>query len=235
MNALSELCSAIDMPQEITQELLPFYGAQIGDGNLLKELTAPETYARAAKELKTALDPDERGLKTLCFMLTAALKTRIRYQEKGIPDDVYIKTMKCFSRFVKEHHESYGVYAFDRWYWTGRQLSMQLFRLGELEYETALFRDKIAVSVHIPSDADLSPERIDASLQAAKSFFRNYYPAYDSAVYFCESWLLSPALNNLLPANSKILLFQNRFRICATNAEGDSYKQWVFKLSLIHI
>lgn len=227
MNELQTFCTEIGLPQEVTDELTAL-GSAPDTGDCLLRLISTE-YASAERELKTLLGADERGFGMLRAMLTAALKTRERYRDKAIPDGVYLKTMQCFSRFVKEHRESYGYYGFDRSFWTGRQLSMQLFRLGELEYEKSVFRGADAISVHIPSDADLSPAAIDASLRQARDFFAKYFPAYACATYYCCSWLLSPALKKLLPAQSKILLFQRRFNILSTDEAPESYKQWVFK------
>lgn len=44
----------------------------------------------------------------------------------------------------------------------------------------------------------------------------------------CCSWLLSPTLKALLPAQSRILEFQKSFRITPLGS-GDSYRQWVYR------
>lgn len=229
MNGLTKICKEIAMPQEVTDELLRLSPSLAYSEPCAAKLLCEETYREAAAELKELLQADDRGMKMLAVMLSTALKTRMRYTEKGIPEDVYLRTMQCFSRFVKEHRDSYGFYGFDRSYWTGRQLSMLLFRLGELEYEISEFRNQRAIAVHIPSDADLAPEKVTRSIKNARAFFAQFYPLYESAVYFCDSWLLSPVLKNLLPASSKIILFQNLFEIVSTDETSESYKQWVFK------
>lgn len=66
------------------------------------------------------------------------------YEKEGIGEDVFLATMKCFPRFIKEHLVSYGSYVFDREWWVARQISMQLLRIGELEYE----RKRVKVSEH---------------------------------------------------------------------------------------
>ena len=47
--------------------------------------------------------------------------------------------------------------------------------------------------------------------------------------FACDSWLLSPALKELLPEESRILQFQNRFEVKSWNKEEDAYLEWVFK------
>ena len=88
----------------------------------------------------------------LSYMLTAAFYSLEEYEEKGIPKEIFTDTMKCFSRFTQEHYKSYGYYGFDQGFWTGRQLSLQLFRLGELEFEKTIEENQkiIVVSCHLP-------------------------------------------------------------------------------------
>ena len=225
MIELKTLCEEIDMPEETTEALLSYPATE--NGGTIALLTDPNAYADGAKALAERYGNDETGV--LRAMLLAALRSRELYRRKGIPDGVFIDTMKCFSRFVREHAESYGSYGFDRGFWVGRQLSLLLFRVGALEYELAEYEGAKAISIHIPSDADLSPQALDRSVADAKAFFRKYYPDYGEAVRFCSSWLLSPALKKLLPENSKIIGFQNRFRIVSVDETPESYKQWVFK------
>lgn len=231
MDPISSLCAEIGMPEEVTKILSETETGLPADKEekLISALTDKATFKQAADELRAALPQDEGGFKKLLLMLRAALKTRGDYAKTGIRDEIFVASMQCFSRFVKEHFESYGRYGFDRDFWVGRQLSMLLFRIGELEYELSEYEGKNAVSLHIPSDAELSPDKISASLRDAKAFFSEFYPDYADAVMFCYSWLLSPALEKLLPANSKILAFYRRFEIRKWDEDTDGYKQWVFK------
>ena len=60
-------------------------------------------------------------------------------------------------------------------------------------------------------------------------FMEKYYPDPVRGRFICESWLLSPVLKELLPENSKILAFQNRFEIISENREDRDYIEWVFQ------
>lgn len=66
-------------------------------------------------------------MKILCCMLKAAAISLEKYREQEIEDRVFNDTMKCFTRFVEEHKVSYGIYGFDRDFWTGRQLPSSFF------------------------------------------------------------------------------------------------------------
>lgn len=119
---------------------------------------------------------------------------------------------------------------FDRGWWTYRQVSMSLFRIGTLEFELDKSGKEKAVAVHIPSDADLSERAVDSSLEQAGSFFRRYYPDYQYDKYICDSWLLSPVLQELLPRQSNIVRFQERFVITGRNEEEKEYIEWLFQV-----
>lgn len=202
------------------------------DGNLqqiLKNLTDPFCWEDARKGLKNLLQTDKKGMNMLLCMLTACGYTYEKYENLGISEEIFAETMKCFWRFVQEHQVSYGCYGFDRDFWTGRQLSLQLFRLGELEYEMCTQKEKKTIAVHIPSDADISSEKVQESLHQTREFFERYYPNYRQAPYTCESWLLSPALKDLLPPNSRILNFQALFEVDKVHWASDAVLEWVFQ------
>lgn len=194
-----------------------------------KKMRTPKDYEIHSNELSKALKPDPYGYKILNVLLEIACKTYEDYQEKGVNEEIFNQTQKCFLRFACEYKESYGIYGFDTAFWVGRQLSMKLFRLGELEYEMVDLDGKNAISIHIPSDAILTDEKIDLSLRQAKEFFATFYPEYDKVTYFCFSWLLSPVLKDMLPPTSKILKFASRFDVTRYDENLEDYKLWVFK------
>lgn len=219
-----ELARKLDIPGEVVSSLAPVPEA----APYLHGLCG-ETYEANATALHEAIGRDENGLKILSAMLEAALLTWEEYARRGISEKTYFATMGCFSRFIREHMESFGVYGFDRWWWTGRQTSLQLFRIGSLEYELGTTDGKKWISVHIPSDADLSDEALDESLSEAHAFLHKFFPAYESVEFHCHSWLLSPTLGKLLPESSRINRFRNRFELQGFDEEADDYKLWVYK------
>ncbi|MBR2054562.1 MAG: hypothetical protein IJ968_06675, partial [Clostridia bacterium] len=44
----------------------------------------------------------------------------------------------------------------------------------------------------------------------------------------CDSWMMSPALEQLLPEGSKILAFQWRFQVLEENEDSMGVLEWVF-------
>lgn len=227
---LVTLCDRIYLPVEIREKVITYYNTDdFGrTGRFLEGLKKRETEEGVRRELEKTLEPDPGKIKMLTCMLQCGADLYRWYEEKGIPERIFFDTMGCFTRFIKECREMTGAWAFDREWWTGRQISGTLFRIGELEYEM-LDDSERKVSIHIPSDAVLTREKCDASMEAAESFFARFFPDYQDKDYVCDSWLLSPELKELLPWDSHILDFQRRFRILKVDYQGEDYREWVFK------
>ncbi len=175
---------------------------------------------------------DTDGADHLMHQLMTAADSRRWGKWKAIPEDIWLNTMKCFPRFISEHRRSYGRDGFDRYGWTVRQIGAKLFRVGELEYELVMNESgQHCIGLHIPSDADMDPRKLNESLQQADAFLREYFPDWADAPRTCESWLLSPVLKELLPSRSRILGFQNAFDLTGTEPEDDSALEWVFHVA----
>lgn len=224
---LLTLCQSLNMPESATEEIL-FLSNELDFSALqpaMDMLFREETWEDGLSALKTQLGDDSRGMKMLTCMLVCALQTRKSYKDMGISDDIFLATMDCFPRFVREHMESYGCYGFDRDFWTVRQLSGVLFRIGLLEYELS----KGQVCLHIPTGARLIPTVIDASLEQARAFLHRFFPAWENLPMTCHSWLLSPALPGLLSPDSNILQFRNRFRIVPETEQTREFLVWIYR------
>lgn len=227
----NELYHLIHLPSEIIGGL----NAAAKEVNLetlepcLRLLTEPATAPEAYERLCILLGKDPDHIKMLYCQLECACRIYDRYRQLHIQDTIYQDTMKCFSRFLAECRQKNGRMFFDRGWWTYRQISMSLFRIGSLEYEFPADERAGSISLHIPSDADLSKASVDASLSEAESFFRTIYPEYEYDRYTCDSWLMAPALLPLLPEDSNIASFQKRFEIIQTTDEDSGCLEWLFR------
>lgn len=229
---LQELYYLLDLQPEIIEKLeliskkvdlrkIDLYLEQLMD---IK--TAPQSY----EYLKTLFQEDKDNLKMLYCQLECARRVFVKYQEKNIPKTIYADTMKCFTRFLAECKKKNGRMYFDRGWWTYRQISMTIFRIGELEYQFMEHEGENAIGIHIPSDADLSKEAVDHSLKQGGIFFQTHYRGYEYDKYTCDSWLMAPVLKRLLPENSNILSFQKRFDIIRENKEDKEYMEWLYQV-----
>lgn len=213
----------------------------------LSALTAFSTQDAAGAAWQTAMlhlpawGADD-GMAQLAVVLAAACKTRQAYRQAGISDGIFLDTMGCIPRFLRETKVLTGKWAFDRGFWTWRQTGGVLFRLGELEYEYApaergpcpqIQPGDPALHVHIPSDAVLTREKLDASYAQARRFFgAEGAPFCENGpprAMVCSSWLLAPALDGLLPEDSGIRRFAGDYDRIQVQEDDTSFYRWLFR------
>ncbi len=196
---------------------------------LMERLMVLDTMESAYDELVKALTDDPGNFKMFYVQSLCAVKIHEKYEKLGVSDDIFKDTMGCFKRFAGECLVRNGSYYFDRGWWTYRQISMNLMRIGTLEYEFCKFHGEDAISVHIPSDADMTDGSVTASIKKSHEFIKKYYPENAGRRYMCESWLLSPKLREFLPETSKIRKFQDRFEIKEVLPDNMDCLEWLFK------
>lgn len=227
---ISELCNLIDVPKGVQEKVIK-YENEIDFASIENEIfqmNNPENWEKAIEELTKLLAPDEDGLKILTCQLYAACITYEKYRDMGISDDIYIETMKFFSRFLYYYNEIYGEYKYVWGWWAVREISMQEFRIGDLEYEMTIQNNKKLISIHIPSDANMTRSNLRKSYLDARDFFANYYPEFAKVDMICDSWLLAPALKKLLPDSSKIIQFQNSFELTSKEDDSSGFLDWIY-------
>ena len=226
---MKELCQAISMPEEVAAQVLKLH-ADPAFCPRTEKLLREETWAEGLKEVKQELGEDPLGIRMLTAQLRCALQAWETYEKLGLSREIYVDTMAAFSRFVREHRDSFGCYGFDRGFWTVRQVSCRLFRVGELEYELHEVEGRPFVSLHVPSDVHFGPEGLRQSWERAKQELLPRFPEYADAPMGCDpTWLLSPELKDMLPERSNILAFQKSFHVEIQEAEMEELLQWVFK------
>ncbi len=213
--------------ESISSEVLEQYSRELLDANKAKA---------AAKKIDEVYG--EEPFVALTIYLYAASQSWLKiYQPLKIPRTVYLATMNAFTRFIHEHFQVTGKYRFDRGFWIWRYTSGLIFRIGELEYERTYFpkghkelklEGKQCLSLHIPSDADLSRNKIRDSYESAIRFFELYFPDYHYQVMYTDTWLLSPNLTKWLKQDSKIRLFAADYRLLSVDEQDDSGVPWIF-------
>lgn len=213
--------------ESISSEVLEQYSRELLDANKAKA---------AAKKIDEVYG--EEPFVALTIYLYAASQSWLKiYQPLKIPRTVYLATMNAFTRFIHEHFQVTGRYRFDRGFWIWRYTSGLIFRIGELEYERTYFpkghkelklEGKQCLSLHIPSDADLSRNKIRDSYESAIRFFELYFPDYHYQVMYTDTWLLSPNLTKWLKQDLKIRLFAADYRLLSVDEQDDSGVPWIF-------
>ncbi len=227
---ISTLCDKIELQPCVKNRVISFiedFDFRVVD-ELQKSYLIYQNMNEALAQTQAILAEDTDGIKILSCMLKAALDAYGIYQEKGISDDIYFATMRCFTRFIDETYKMTGKLCFDRYWWTTRQVGCHLFRIGELEYEIKHLGSDGVIGIHIPSNADFSPLAVESSLQDAHRFFAKYYPSLSNAEYRCHSWLLDSQLKGMLGNHSNIIDFQNRFEIFDEGEANTEFIEWVY-------
>ena len=225
-----ELCNKIELQDELAQRVFDFEKDFdfLPLERYISNLTKPELSEEAYKTLEERLGDDPYGAKILCCYLKAALITYSEYERLGIDDQIYIDTMKCFTRFSAEWLERKGILGFFSAFWSYRHLNTTLIRIGTLEYERLIRNGNLCISVHIPSNADLSADVLDESFAEARRFLNGKFPECVGAPIICESWLLSGDLDRVLTKDSKILQFKARFDIQRQNPISKNALTYIF-------
>ena len=127
--------------------------------------------------------------------------------------------------------------------WLSKHVRLKLFRLQELQFEPIIapgvlpeeLKTLPVLNIHIPKGAGIDLKAVDCACQEALRFWN-----YEKAVFFCHSWLLSPALKKLLPPETRIVQFGAKFHLleldeeCRQAEETFLEKYWIILLTIRH-
>lgn len=231
-----DFAQELELPEKARQNLwivmerLPWEGLEA----VISNLTEYNLAGQARLQLAEFAAPYEEasGMGQLAGMLAAACHTRKLYEKWGIPDGVFLATMGCFPRFLRETKQITGEWIFDRAFWTWRQTSGMLFRLGTLEFEYGRKEDAPYLAVHIPSDARLGHRELEEAYREAEIFWeRGKVPCFcgKPRMARCHSWLLSPRLSRFLPEDSGIRRFAQGYEITDFDPDDENFYRWLFE------
>jgi hypothetical protein len=225
-----ELCNLIGIQNEVQEKLIEC--EKCIDFKCMEQeieqMKHPEGWEGALESLKCLLGSDEDGMKILTYQLQCACDTYAEFEKLCISKEIFIATMKFFTRFLKDHKDRHGSYRYVWAWWAVRQISMVEYRIGELEYEMRMESGKHLIDIHIPADADMTISKLRKSYLEALDFFKKYYPDFIGADMVCNSWLLAPSLKKVLPENSRILQFQKAFDIGNMEVDSLGFMDWIY-------
>lgn len=156
------------------------------------------------------------------------------YQKKSYSEEIFLANFLDITIWAKRYRLLQGKIGLMEVWWVIRPFYFYHFRLGRLQFEPATLQEEIpeipketfCLQIHIPEDGPLLSEDCQDSLTLALQFFKRSFDK--ERLFLCESWLLSPSLEKLLPANSHILAFQKRFTLLHTNYQSSQAEERVF-------
>lgn len=225
-----ELFKMLEIPDEVEKRLVDYgvsRNVEIPDA-IKGKIRKRSEWDEGIKELQELLGEDPDGIKILWELLNMAVHISYEeYAERGIPNDIFFATMRFCTRFLCEHYQTYQTYKFVWAWWFPRQLSLQEYRIGALEYEFVDAEER-EIAIHIPSDADLRKESVARSIQGFMKFRKKYYPEWENVKLTCDTWMLMPELKELLGEKSNLLAFQSLFEIDTVDYDAVWYMGWIF-------
>ncbi len=176
------------------------------------------------------LHDDLRWLPLLA-VVAAAPRTRRWWAGRGVGEDVVRATFADVGRHVthtRRRHGHGGLCVNTDWlalHTRGRIVQLGRLQLERARLGTTTAQDVTAgglqvaagdhsLGVHIPDYCGpFTPQDCDTSIVRAVRFFATHLPEEDVRVATCHSWLLDPALGDLVRPESNIAAFRRRFHL----------------------
>lgn len=172
----------------------------------------------------------------LCLYIRFAVELHDEYVSRGIDDSIYYDTFSDLAIWCLACKEQFGEYGLQEFRWFKEHLRLRLFRLGRLQFHPytlksdvvvagkRTYENQIVLNVHIPAGEPLAPDKVEASFELARRFFRGVEP-----VFVCHSWMLEPELRHVLKADSNILQFQRHFTVYKLNPDSRQAEERIFR------
>ena len=228
---VNELCRLIELPQGVMVQLQECESERKDDipSDIKEKLFKRETWDKGIEELKTFLGEDPYSMKILWEQLhltcTYAYEEYIR---RCIPLSVFADSFGFVTRFVTSTKDINGKYSYHWAWWLQRQITLQEFRIGSLEYEFVEEGGQRRIEIHIPSDADMKLESLCRSVMDFVEFQKKYFTEWKGVQMVTDTWMIMPELEDFLPADSKILGFKGLFDIDSVDYGQTWYMGWIF-------
>ena len=188
---------------------------------------------------------------TRLAVLTQLLLSKYdEYRSKGLPNKIIFDTFRDVSLRAKLYFEDKGKVGLskDDVIWFRHIMNIAIFKIGALQFQPfemiyldeatigeayMVFSEKQkcllpngspVINCHIQKGANLDLLFVEDSLASAVSVFSMAFPETSFRAFLCYSWLLFPPMTELLPQDSKIKQFANKFTIISTC--NDSEQAW---------
>ena len=226
-----------------SRELGAFMASEIN--TVMAHFADTQTAADAVERLQASIGQQQwnepEGLSILAIQMRVAALTRKLYARAGLSDELFVRTLDWFPRFVRWQHANVeGKFGhrvadpdnpalFTEAFWSPRLLNLSILRFGEFEFEFVEPDGEVGereINLHIPDDARLDAEHMQASFEQFHAFTAAKLAQYADATITCESWLLDPALDELLSAHSHLREFRALFSLQYSEISPD-YQKWI--------
>lgn len=185
------------------------------------------------EEIQQREDWRQWFLGLFCFMSPLSYaKFKLRYP--NISDDIYFDTLQDITLWAEYCYKKFGIWGIENIKWISHTIDLNLFRFGRLQFRLCslandynvegyfISKEKILISVHVPSGGKLDYQECVKSFKQAFQFFVGADP-----IVFCKSWLIDERITPYLKPDSNILKFQKLFKVVA-HEDSQRCEEYVF-------
>jgi hypothetical protein len=162
------------------------------------------------------------GVLPLLALLATAEEVASFHRRRGISSDVSWRSLSDLGQQAWVHRRTYGTFGLHTFSWMRIAWSGALYWLGRLQFNLQQIDGEWVISTHIPSTGALTPAAVDDSFRWARGFFADHFGDLQTTDFYCSSWLLDPELAVVLPAESNMARFQQRWRLYGEPMRGDA-------------
>lgn len=223
----STLAEDIKLPKEAYQAAMAYPFTQE-----MKEI-GKKCCHKEAQFLEYCGKQKQHRLFSLRMMLELAADIKNEYDRQGIDEQVYKDTFYDITLWCQNCYQTFHEWGIDELIWLRFHICMEVFRLGRLAFQKISLMKDIPqfdkkqgdeiIEIHVAQGEPLLYEECIHSLSQALAFYQ-----MEGAWFWGESWLLHPALKELLPADSHILQFQSLFHIYEIDETSHQGEERVF-------
>lgn len=116
--------------------------------------------------------------------------------------------------------------------WASYFINLRIVEVGSLQYELVSYNPitnekECCVKIHIPRGANIKLNMVIDSIKKSKDKIKQYF-SKENIDYYCESWILSDGVLNLLDDDSNIKKFSSIFNIISGNDCNKDILNFVF-------
>ena len=210
------------------------------DQLISKFMTEKTAFSEIEEPLKPMAEQFAVSIYTvdMVFLLACLPNLSEKYRKANLPESLFRETMMDLKYKLlecKTVHDVWGIFVAG---WYPEFYHLERFALGRFQYECAGFdcdhyekdgfllkRGDNVINFHIPSSGAMTKDiRMDSYRKAYQFYEKERINGVLPMV--CDSWLLFPEHNNMLPDSSNIRSFMSDFTILRQSEEYNFSNGW---------
>jgi hypothetical protein len=189
------------------------------------------------------------------YLFALCLEETVEYLRRlSTPEHVIDSSLNILTQHSATFERKWGSLGVEAGWWMLLVLRGELLQIGSLEFHLVTLgvgslspewydetvaselgpgfrRGDSSFGLHIPQDADLSPEALDRTFDEARTILRQRWPVEHRRLATCRSWTMDDRLTDFLKPDANLVKFQQRFELVPGWVDGDEdVLDFVFRL-----